>query len=488
MRTETHSPYEVIIIGAGFAGLCMGVKLRDAGQKNFLILEKADDLGGTWRENTYPGAACDIPSALYSYSFAHNSDWKSIWSGQAQILAYQHAVAEQHQLEPHIRYQQHINALQFDADQAVWNVTTTEGAHYQARHVVSAVGQLHHPSVPTIPNAAAYTGTCFHSAQWRHDVDLEGKHVAVIGNAASAVQFIPEVAEQAAQMTVFQRSPNWILPKVDRNYAKWEQRLSARAPKITRLYRWLIWALGEYVLFPAIQGKPMRRWFIKQLCLRNLRRTVKDPELRRKLTPDYPVGAKRVLFGDRYFPALTRDNVTLCTDPITAFTQTGLQTKTGSELEFDVVIYGTGFKTNPFLADIEVLGRDQQRLHSAWSEGAHAYLGISTHGFPNLHFLYGPNTNLGHTSILIMLEAQADYVMRLMTHQQQLGLRCGEVRDAQENEFNAEVQRRMQSLAFSEIATSWYMHDGKITNNWVGGTREYQQRLAAFAPDDYQFW
>lgn len=478
---------KVIIIGSGFGGLCMGIKLKQAGINNFLILEKADDLGGTWRENTYPGAECDIPSALYSYSFAHSAAWQSKWSGQKQIHQYQHDTASQFGINDHIVYQQRVTGATFNDTTQRWLVTTQSGKQYDAQHVICAVGQLHHPSIPSFENAELFAGPQFHAAKWDHSVDLTGKSVAVIGNAASAVQFIPEVAKQARQVTVFQRSPNWILPKIDRPYSRWEQRLSAKLPFLTKAYRWVLWAIGEYGMFPAINGNRVNRFFVRAMCKRNLNRHIKDADLRAKLTPTYPIGAKRVLFSDHYYPALSRDNVSVNTIAVKGFDEHGVIDLEGTKMPVDVVIYGTGFKTNPFLADIDVWGKQLMPLRDTWKDGAHAYLGVSVPDFPNLHLLYGPNTNLGHTSIIIMLEAQSDYILSLIKHMDETaGLSC-EVKQDVELEFNQELQSRLATMAFSKIENSWYKDGNKVTNNWVGGTKEYVRRMRDVDLTAYMF-
>jgi len=468
---------KIVIVGAGFGGLCMGIKLKQAGIDDFLILEKANDLGGTWRENTYPGAECDIPSALYSYSFEHNSQWEFKWSGQAQILQYQRDTAAKYGLLDHIVYQQEVQSAEFNESSKEWLLKTRDGSQFQAQHFVCAIGQLNKPSTPKFENVEAFKGTTFHSASWDHSVDLAGKRVAVIGNAASAVQFIPEVAKVAKQLTVYQRSPNWVLFKFDRAYTKWEQKISAKFNWVTKAYRWCLWALGEHFVLRAIDGKPISRWIMRKLCLFNLHKHVKDPQLRLKLTPDYPVGAKRILFSDFYFPALERDNVSLKTDPIAEFTEHGLRDQTGQNEDFDVIIYGTGFQTNPFLADIDVIGLEGKTIREAWSDGAQAYLGVSTSGFPNLHLLYGPNTNLGHTSIIIMLEAQVDYVIQAIEYLDANGLTAVDVKADVEVQYNQELQSRLSKMAFSLIEQSWYKDGNKITNNWAGGTKEYCRRL-----------
>lgn len=468
---------KAVVVGSGFGGLCMGIKLKAAGISDFVILEKASGLGGTWRENTYPGAECDIPSALYSYSFEHNADWEFKWSGQKQILKYQHDTAEKHGLHEHLRFNQAVVSATFDEASKHWEITTQSGEQYQAQHFVTALGQLHHPSTPHIAGEELYKGDRFHSAKWNHSIDLSGKRVGVIGNAASAVQFVPEIAKEVAELTVFQRSANWMLPKFDRPYAKWEQRLSAKFPLFTRAYRWFIWATGEYGILNAIRGKSLARWLVKRNCIKNLHDAISDPELRAKLTPDYPVGAKRILFCDHYYPALARDNVELVTTSIDSFTENGIMLADGKEHEFDVVIYSTGFKTNPFLASIDIVGMNGRTIREAWSEGAQAYLGVSTNGFPNLHMMYGPNTNLGHSSIIIMLEAQADFVIRTIKHQGAQGLAAMDVKSDVENQFNVELQARLSNLAFTKVAQSWYMDGNKVTNNWAGGTKEYVRRL-----------
>ncbi|MBT8114407.1 MAG: NAD(P)/FAD-dependent oxidoreductase [Arenicella sp.] len=469
--------YQIVIVGAGFSGLCLGIKLKQAGIEDFVILEKAADLGGTWRDNTYPGAECDIPSALYSYSFEHNDQWEYKWSGQKQILKYQHDTAEKYGLMGHIQFAEEVSGAEFDERDKLWRIATVQGRQLTAQHFVTAVGQLHHPATPHIDDAQNYAGVCFHSARWDHTVNLDGKRVAVIGNAASAVQFIPEIAERVKQLTVFQRSPNWMLPKLDRPYAAWEQRLSSKFPLLTRIYRFSIWMLGEWVVLPAIRGNRFARWAVKKVCLGNLHKYVKDPELRNKLTPDYPVGAKRILFCETYYPALLRENVSLELAQIDRFTEHGLRTVDGRELSFDVVIYATGFKTNPFLAPMKITGTEGRLLSDIWRDGAHAYLGVSTHGFPNMHMLYGPNTNLGHSSIIIMAEAQANYVVQAVTRLKQEHKRVMDVKQSVEQAYNTELQSRLADMAFNLVDESWYKDGNKITNNWAGGTREYVRRL-----------
>ncbi len=474
--------HKVIIIGAGFSGICMGIKLREAGITDFKILEKAQGLGGTWRENTYPGAECDIPSALYSFSFEHNADWDYKWSGQSQILKYQQDTARKYGLNAHFEFAQTVQSMHFDESTQLWTIHTAQGKHYQTQHVVSAVGQLHVPSTPRLEGK--FAGVSFHSALWDHTFNVRDKRIAVIGNAASALQLIPQIAEQAAAVYVLQRSPNWVLPKVDRPYARWEKWLSDRVPPITRLYRFSLWLRGEAAIFAAIKGNRLVQWLLRTWNQSYLKKHIKSPELRAKLTPDYPIGAKRILFSDNYYAALARDNVHLITDPIVSLYESGIavldaQSRQPRHIEVDAVIYATGFVTNPFLSQIEVVGKAEQRLADHWRGGAHAYLGLSTHGFPNLHFMYGPNTNLGHNSIIIMLEAQAKAIVQLVQ------LDYTEIAAEAERAFNDEMQVRLQALAFATVGDSWYQVDGRITNNWAGRTTEYRRRLKRLDLDLY---
>ena len=469
--------YKAIIIGAGFSGLCMGIKLKEAGIQDFVILEKADSLGGTWRENTYPGAECDIPSALYSYSFEHNQDWQYKWSGQAQILKYQQDTSEKYQLTEHFIFGQEVTAASFNDDGHEWTISCADGQQYQAQYFITAVGQLHIPVTPKFPGLEDYQGQHFHSAQWQHDVDLTGKRVAVIGNAASAVQFIPEIVESVAKLTIFQRSPNWILPKVDRPYTAWEQRLSRRVPWMAKVNRFSVWMLGEWGVFPALRGNRVHRWVVRMMCRYNLRKSIKDPAQRELLTPNYPVGAKRILFSDNYYPTLGRANVALVSDAIESFTATGIKANGRPDEDYDVVIFATGFQTNPFLKSIEVSGKAGQSLRERWRDGAEAYLGISTHGFPNMMMIYGPNTNLGHSSIILMIETQVAYIIDCIKGVQSRQASSVEVKQEVEQAYNEMLQRRLAGLVFNEIEASWYKDGDKITNNWAGGTREYTRRL-----------
>ena len=461
---------ETLVIGAGFGGLCMGVKLKADGRDDFIIVEAAEEVGGTWRENTYPGAECDIASALYSFSFASNPAWDFKWAKQKQIHAYQKGVAEDYGLYPHIRFGRRVTSASYEDGN--WVTTFKDGTTLRSRFLVSAIGQLHIPKTPDIARADTFKGVAFHSAKWDHDFDHVGKHIGVIGNAASAIQLIPELAEVAEQLTVYHRTPNWIIPKKDRPYTRIEKWLGKRFPSLGKLYRFSLFAQGEYFIWRIIQGKALEQHFGEIWVKSGLKKHIHDPELRAKMTPDYPMGARRILLSDKIYPAFARGNVEVVTDGIDHFTEDGVTTKDGKVRPHDLVVYATGFHTNPFLKEIEVTGDAGQSLREHWAEGAQAYMGVMTAGFPNLFILYGPNTNTGHTSIIYKLENQVGYVLQLMDH----ATPTITVKREAEAEFGREMQRRLKDLAWSKVDASWYKVGDKVPNNWPGSALEYKRR------------
>jgi cation diffusion facilitator CzcD-associated flavoprotein CzcO len=446
----------------------MAIKLREAGIEDFVILEKAEDVGGTWRDNHYPGAECDVPSSLYSYSFERKTDWDYQWSGQAQILDYIHKVTDKHGLYDKIRLGCEVVSATFSEAGATWKITLKGGGELRAKYLVTAVGQLHQPNTPNIPGRDSFSAPQFHSAAWNHDLDLTEKSVAVIGNAASAVQFVPEIATRVGQLTVYQRSPNWLAEKLDRPYTDFEKKLMRRFPFIKTLSRFKTYLRNELLVYPTMKGSRIHAWLVRQMCMSYLKRVVDDEEMRQKLVPDYPIGAKRVLTANGYYEALVRDNVELVTEAIDHIDSNGIATVGGTHRPADVIIYGTGFITNPFLYGIEVVGRAGHVLSDLWSQGAHAYRGVATHNFPNLFFLYGPNTNLGHNSILLMSEAQVAYIIRAMKHAEVANAATVEVRDEVESNYDKTLQNRLDTMAWSKIEESWYKSGSRVTNNWPG--------------------
>lgn len=467
---------KIIIIGAGFSGMGLAIHLQKAGITDFAILEKADEVGGTWRENHYPGAECDIASALYSYSFEHNADWHYKWAEQPQIYDYLKGTAKKYGLYEHIRFGTEVSSAHFDEQAKCWHIRSAGGEEWCCQFLVSAVGQLHHPFTPKIDGQSEFNGPQFHSARWQHDVDLSGKRVAVVGNAASALQFIPQIAPTVAKLTVFQRGANWVIPKLDRPYKAWEQWLSARIPLVASYYRFSVWLRNELLIYPIMQGRRLHCLIGLWMHRRYIKKHIKDPALRAKLTPDYPMGAKRILVSDDYYPAMAMANVDLEVSGIARLSETGLVTRDGREVPADVIIYGTGFKTNPFLAPMDIRGIGGQRLRDAWHDGAQAYMGMITGGFPNLFMLYGPNTNLGHNSIVIMAESQARYITDAIETLDRNAQTVIEVKAEVEQKYNEEMQQRLSKMAWNAIEASWYKDGDKITNNWPGSTYEYIRR------------
>lgn len=461
----------ILIIGTGFGGMCMAAKLTTEGHRDFIMVEKARSLGGTWRDNTYPGAECDIPSSLYSFSFAQNPTWEFKWAKQPQILSYIDSVADRYGLKAHMHFNQTVKRAVFDGSH--WDVHMQGGAHYRCQYLISAVGQLHHPSRPNFKGRDSFAGPNFHSAQWDHNVDLAGKDVGVIGNAASAVQFIPEIAKTAGHVTVYQRSANWVIDKGDRPYSGLEKWLAKRLPWLANAYRFGLWCLGEYVVWPVIKGAKFRAAILRAKNRWDMRKHIKDPALQEALTPLYPVGAKRILFSDSYYETLARDNVSLITEGVAEITSRGITSKEGTSRNHDVLIWGTGFHTNPFLKAIDVVGEGGQTLRDHWDGGARAYMGMITDGFPNLFFLYGPNTNTGHTSIIFKLECQAGYLLRLLKRAEGGTVA---VKPDVAAAFDAEMQTRLADLAWNKVEASWYKDGTRLTNNWPGSSREYKKR------------
>jgi len=476
---------EVAIIGSGFGGLGMAIRLSDQGERSFVILEKADRVGGTWRENTYPGAACDVPAHLYSYSF-HRYDWSRRYPPQEEILAYIEDVVSTYRLGPHLRFGATVTRAVWDGATATWTVTLADGRLVRARVLVSSVGQLNRPAWPDIPGRESFTGPSWHSATWDHDTDLSGLRVGVVGTGASAIQFVPPVAEAAAHVTVFQRSAPYILPKPDRPYSPTERRLFAAVPAVEKLDRLRIFSSGE-LLTSAILGDGGTRRAVKKRSLAYLEAEIDDPDLRRACTPDYELGCKRILFTSDWYATLRRPNVDLVTADIDAIEPGGVRTADGVVHPCDVLIYGTGFAATDFLQPMEIVGRDGLRLHDCWAEGAHAYRGVAVAGFPNLFLLYGPNTNLGGNSIIYMLEAQIRYVSALLGHLARLDLAAVEVRADVEADFVAWVDRTIESTAWQSGCHSWYRAaSGRNTNNWPLLTHRYARTMRHADLFDYE--
>ena len=478
----TH--HQVVIIGSGFSGLGMGVQLKKAGSDDFVILERAADLGGTWRDNTYPGCQCDVESNLYSYSFALNPTWSRTYPLQAEIWEYLRLCAEKFQLGQHLRYNHEVQSAIWDDAASRWRIESSRG-QFTADVVVAAVGPLSEPSVPAIPGLDAFPGPHFHSAAWDHAVDLTGKRVAVVGTGASAIQLVPRIQPKVAELYLFQRTPPWVLPHRDREVRGVERTLYRVVPGWQRLARTIVYWLHEMFVIGFMKVTPNS--MPERLAHSHLKRQVADPELRARLTPRYAIGCKRILISNHYYPAIQKPNVELVTDHIREVRGSSIVTADGPEREVDVIILATGFRVTEMPFSKWVIGRAGKRLADEWNGSPAAYRGTTVAGFPNLFLLLGPNTGLGHTSVLLMLEAQLRYVMSSLGHLKRSGMATIEVRREAQEAFNADVQVRLRDTVWNAGGCrSWYLdRTGKNTTIWPGMTWPYVRLLRRFDPAAY---
>ena len=476
-----NSKPTVAVIGAGPGGIAAGVQLRSGGY-DFTIYERGDGFGGTWRNNTYPGAACDVPSHLYSFSFALNPYWSKTFANQPEILAYLERVAADHGLGDHLRARTRVTELRWSDSGRRWTVTTSDGDRREFDVVVSAVGMLDKPHTPEIPGAERFRGRIFHSSQWDHSKSTAGERVASIGTGASAIQYVPEIAAAAAQLTVFQRSPTWVGPRYDEPFTAEQHELFERDPAAAQKVRDAAFAAYESGDFgvESHMTKELTK-FVSQFVADS----VKDPDLRAKLTPTHPVGCKRPLFSQNWFPTFERPNVRLETSPIEEFTEQGLRTADGAEHEVDTVIYGTGFRAADYLGSLEVYGRGGRRLHDDWSDGAEAYLGTAVPGYPNLFTLYGPNTN-GVQSIIYILEVQTVFVRRLLDAMVTGGVQAVDVRQQVHDVYNSEIQAALAGTVWLAGCSNYFSHpSGKVVTQFPYHGAELAARLAEVDLDQF---
>lgn len=477
---------DCLIIGAGFGGIGLAITLRRHGIENIRILEKSNGAGGCWRQNHYPGAACDVPSQLYSFSFEPNPDWSRRYAPQSEIQAYIEHCADKYGITPLCRYNCEVRRAAFDAARGLWQVETVQGETWLARTLVAGTGQLSQPAYPSLPGRERFEGLQFHSAEWPAQPALQGRRIGVIGSGASAIQFVPELAREAGALYLFQRSAPYLLDKDDRPYSEREKRLFRRFPTLQRLARRVQYWQHE-ARFLAFGGNPWVMRVFTRKCLNKLAREVHDPRVRAKLVPDYPMGCKRILIANNFYPVFNQSNVHLETGALEAITASGVRLKDGREIPLDVIVYGTGFQSTAFLTPIEVLGVQGKSLNEAWREGAEAFLGISVAGFPNLFVLYGPNTNLGHNSILAMLEAQFSYVAQCVTHIRESGVRVFDLRESVQSAFNQRLQERLRQTVWGGACHNWYKTaSGKITNNWYGFVTSYRRLTRRPDYNNYQ--
>ncbi|MDL0433496.1 NAD(P)/FAD-dependent oxidoreductase [Marinobacter sp. TBZ242] len=488
MKQSPDAAYpSIVIIGTGFGGLGMAIQLKTAGIGSFVMLEKAQGVGGTWRDNTYPGAACDVQSHFYSYSFEPKHDWSRKFGLQPEILGYMQHCVEKYDLADHIRFNKEVANAVFDDATNTWTVTTADGDSFTADMVITATGQLNQPAWPSIPGMETFAGKMFHSARWDHDHDLNGKNVAVIGTGASAIQFVPEIVPRVKSLTLFQRSAAWVLPKPDRPFYPWEQTLFQRIPAWDRLYRYLIYWKNESRALAFTRFNSLLEIFAWQ-ARRFAKSEVRNPDKLRQLIPDYKIGCKRILISNDWYSAVDQPHVNLVTTGIERIVEDGVITTDGAVHKVDTIIVGTGFAASEFLSPMKITGRNGVSLNQAWANGSEAYKGITVSGFPNLFMLYGPNTNLAHNSIVYMLESQFRYILScIRTLQQKPGVAM-EVKPERLRDFSATIQQKLQTSVWESGCHSWYLDsNGKNTVNWPGFTFTYRKATRQVDTHDYKF-
>ncbi|KOX09879.1 hypothetical protein ADK66_09930 [Micromonospora sp. NRRL B-16802] len=475
---------DIAIVGAGFGGLGAAIALQRAGFTDYLVFDRGDDVGGTWRDNTYPGCACDVPSHLYSFSFAPNPRWSNTFSSQPEIRDYLRDCVDRFGIRPKVRLRHEVLDARWDEQRQRWLLRTSGGDH-SARVLVCAAGPLSEPAVPDLPGIDDFAGTVFHSARWRHDHDLSGRRVAVIGTGASAVQFVPQIQPAVEKLTLFQRSPAWIMPRRSRRISRVEQAAFRTVPGAQRAARAWLYLVREVMglgfLHPTVNRLASR------LSLRTLRRQVSDPTLRDKLTPRYAMGCKRVLISNDYWPSLTRPNVDVVTAGITRIVPDGLVTADGVHHRADTIILGTGFHVTDSPVVRLIHGRDGRNLGDAWTPSMHAYRGTTVAGFPNLFFLLGPNTGLGHTSVVLMIEAQLRLMLAALRHMRARGVQSIEPTPQAQRRWTQRVDRKMTGTVWQTGCSSWYLDaTGRNTTIWPGFATGFRLRLRRFRPADHR--
>ena len=478
---------DAVIIGAGFGGICLGKRLLDSGIRKFIMIDKAPRVGGTWYWNSYPGAACDVMSHFYCYSFEPNPDWSRKYSPWNEIQAYSEHCVAKFGLRPHIEHGKNVELCRFDDAAGLWGVSLSDGSQVQSRHVIDAAGGLHVPLIPHIEGADTFEGEKWHSSLWNHEVDIEGKKVVVIGSAASAVQIVPEIAKTAERVSVFQRTANWVIPRHDRAYSAFEKWCFRHVPLWEKAYRGFLFLRYDWLAYPIVKtsrNNLARRWAMSQFR-RLLKKSVKDPELRARLTPDYPIGCKRVLISDNFFTALERDNVNLVTTGIDRIVADGVRTTDGVVHEADVIVYATGFDTQGHHTDNRVVGPEGLPLSQAWAEAPIAYEGCMVAGFPNYHFVTGPNTGVGSTSVIFMIEQSANMIINCI----QAAGRDGLIAPTEEamQTYDREIQGALSGTVWATSCSSWYKRDdGRITILYPYNAQTYRRRHRKLKAQDFE--
>lgn len=482
-----HQSTKVAIIGAGFGGIAMAIRLLQQGIQDFVILEKGSEVGGTWRDNQYPGAACDVQSHMYSLSFAAKADWSKRYADASEIFTYIQSLVDDNHLSSHIRLNSEVQAARYQQQSCLWQLSMADGSDLQAQYVVFASGPLHVPQIPAIRGIENFQGKAFHSAQWDHDYDLTGKNIVSIGTGGSAIQYVPQIAKQAKKLYVFQRSAAWIIPRDDRPYLKLEQNLFARFNAVRKLHRARLYWSNESRAMPIMQPVIMK--YAQKLATAFIQFQVKDKSTAAKLTPNYIMGCKRILISNNYYPTFNRDNVELVTESIREIKAHSIVTQDGQERPVDCLIYGTGFITDPriYLKEFVCTGLNGLELKEAWQDGAESYYGVATKNFPNLFQLLGPNTVLAHNSVIFMIESQVNYILQMMQLVEQSQSDAIVVKDDVQDDFNDQLQRKMKHTVWASGCVSWYQNaQGKNFTLWPNYTWKYWLKTKKLNAADYR--
>ncbi len=487
-NTSNHQQTKIAIIGAGFGGIAMAIRLQQQGITDFIILEKASDFGGTWRENRYPGAACDVQSHMYSLSFAPKSDWSKRYAEAPEIFAYIQDLVSRFNIRAFTRLNTEVKSAHYDEQNCQWNLSLNGQNTLIAQYVVFASGPLHVPQIPHIKGIENFKGKVFHSSQWDHEYDLNGKNVASIGTGGSAIQYIPEIAPECKQLYVMQRTAAWVIPRDERLYHAVEKKLFAQFDWFRKLHRARLYWSNESRVVPIVKPTVMK--YAQKLGEMFINHQVKDPKIAKKLIPNYIMGCKRILVSNKYFPTFNRSNVELVTDQIQEITENSIVTRDGKSRKIDCLIYGTGFITDPriYLKNFECVGLNGIRLNDLWQQGAESYYGISTKHFPNLFQLLGPNTVLAHNSVVFMIESQVDYILQMIKAVDQSHSNAIVVKADVHDAFNDHVQKMMNNTVWQSGCVSWYQQDGgKNFALWPTYTWKYWLNTKTLNVADYQF-
>ena len=475
---KSGSHYEVLVIGTGFSGLCAAIKLLDRGIKDFVVVDKASEIGGTWQANRYPGAACDIPSHLYCFSFAPNPNWSHVYARQPEILAYMHHVVERFELSPHIHLGIEVVKTAFDEEKGLWRISLADGGAVTARFIINGMGGLHRPKLPDIPGRDRFDGVSMHTALWDSDYDVAGKRIAVVGSAASAIQLVPQVAQSAAHVDVYQRTPNYIAPRNDRAYREWEKRLFAAWPFTMQLLRAAFFWRLDLFLYPVVKSRRFRARGERQIR-RYIRAAVRDHSMHRALTPDYELGCKRILISDDFFPALNRDNVHLLTSGIEEINASGMKDGEGIQRDYDLIVYATGFDIQEQFFSLDASGRNGLKLSDAWKQGVEAYRGVMLAGFPNYFMSTGPNTGVGTTSVIYMIERTTNWIMQAIDHARKTKS-CLDVAPQAQRAYNDRIVEALNHTVWASGCDSWYRStSGRIETLYPGSATMFARELRA---------